>query len=250
VVSLVSRRQSGAPDTIAVVSRTEYGGRTSLVAASRDLWRWDFVARAFADRRERASPFSRALLDMVRGLLAANLGDSFFAYPNRLPLHEAEPITLTIVSPAGLKASSNAQARFRLVTAALDTIVDSVLALHSGAASGTPIVLPRRPRGLYTFSCELLGDLSRYRFADSLRVEEDNSELQAMGQNTTLLGQIARPLEPTDSALHALVALPAASRSRQTTVQTLHVRQTWCLLALILGLFALEWMLRRRLLLD
>jgi hypothetical protein len=90
-----------------------------------------------------------------------------------------------------------------------------------------------------------LGPVQRH-YSDSFYVSSNRQELSAAGQNTVLLDEFALPLPSAEpqSVLKAYTAYSAARRA--TITQNLEIRQGWILLSIILCLFTVEWIARRK----
>jgi hypothetical protein len=70
--------------------------------------------------------------------------------------------------------------------------------------------------------------------------------LSVAGQNTVLLDEFALPLPSADPKV-VFSAYAAHSLARRSTItQNLEIRQGWILLSIILALFTLEWLARRK----
>ena len=114
------------------------------------------------------------------------------------------------------------------------------------------MVLPAREAGLYTYDVSLRRQGEReLAYADTMRIGPDRTEYAVAGQNTTLLEQLARPVEcrtPADMA--ALLTASSGAQARRTVTANLRVEHTWLLLAALAGLFVLEWVVRRVWMLD
>jgi hypothetical protein len=75
--------------------------------------------------------------------------------------------------------------------------------------------------------------------------------LSIQGQNTTLLNQIAVPLDGNDPrALSAVIERDPGLAKNVMNARIYQIKRSWWLWGIIVALFALEWVMRRKYGLD
>lgn len=248
------RREGGParqPDTIPFLAAGSFAGHDAAAVFARGLWRSDFLPLSVA--RERETPaLLNCLTSFVKQRLVANLRDNLAAHPKEAELFERDSITFTVLLPPAFGPSSfsagTAAPRVRFTVASSGKIrFDSWFAVTGMDPENRAVVkLPPLDAGTYTFTCGASVNGAMRSFSDTVYVGASSPELCVQSQNTLLLGEIAAPLRPGNArtVLSAFAARPQGKRL--TVARYFQVRQTWVLLTAIFGLWAVEWILRRK----
>jgi hypothetical protein len=243
----LTKTGSGATDTIELIYTGRTNGTRYIVCAVADLWRWDFLPLAIAPDEERIFAVSSRLITLAGKILANGLSDGLLLYPasaltalDSLRFRIAFPAAVPLHSSVRLACAFSGENNQRYDTSFVMTVTGSV---HQSVC-----IRPLKP-GIWRMEVEALAGKSRYRFADSVAVNEDRSEYMVKGQNRPLLDEIAQPLTLEDDTL------PERFFSRndaaiQPVKETFHISRGWPLLVLIFLFFSAEWILRRVIRLD
>jgi hypothetical protein len=254
----LARRESGPflqADTVPFLAAGSFEGHEAAVVFARGLWRCDFLSISVARERETPALLS-CLVSFAKQRLVANLRDNLAAYPREADLFERDSLPFTVLLPpifdpsaagAGAGASSMELTIRFAVESAGRTCIDSWLPIAGMDPENRALVkLPPLGAGTYAFTCSAIVNGSIRSYSDTMYVGTSSPELSVQSQNTLLLGEIAAPLRPAN-AQAALAAFTIHSQAKRMTVaRYFQVRQTWALLAVIFGLWAAEWIVRRK----
>jgi hypothetical protein len=247
ITARVRKTGSGATDTIDCIYTGRTNGMRYIVCAVTDLWRWDFLPLAVAPDEERIFSISDRLLTLAGQVLSSGLSDGLLLYPagclaasDSLRFHIAFPAAIPIPTSVRLTCAFSGDRNQRYDTSFVITVTGSV---HQSVS-----IRPLEP-GVWRLEAEAMAGKSRYRYSDSVAVNEDRSEYMIKGQNVTLLDEIAQPLNVEDSALPERL-FSRSDAAAQPVKETFHISRGWPLLVLIFLLFGAEWILRRMFRLD
>jgi hypothetical protein len=247
VTAMVRKPGSGAIDTIDCIYTGRTNGMRYIVCAVADVWRWDFLPLAIAPDEERIFSFSDRLLTLAGQVLSSGLSDGLLLYPAKA-LTASDSLRFRIVFPAAVPLPSSVrlacafsgERKVRYDTSFVMTVTGSV---HQSVTFS-----PLEP-GIWRLEVDAMAGKGRYRFSDSVAVNEDRSEYMVKGQNTPLLEEIAQPLNVKDSGWQERL-FSRGDAATQPVKETFHISRGWPLLALIFLLLSLEWILRRSFRLD
>jgi hypothetical protein len=243
------------PDTIPFITVGWFKGHSAIAVAGRGLWRTDFLPLSVA--RESETPaIMQYIAAFVKEQLLENLREGLAVFPGASELYENDSLSLTVLLPPDFYRGESfieapgAGNNFT-VRCAVDSggknILDSAYTLTGLAQRDrSSFMLPPLGAGAYHYTCTMvLGPVKR-QYSDSFYVSANRQELSVAGQNTVLLDEFALPLPSADP--HAVLSAYAAhSLARRATItQNLEIRQGWILLSIILALFTLEWLARRK----
>jgi len=249
IVPVIALTPPQGDDTLAAVYFTVFGGRDVLALAGTGFWLWDFTSRAFTADSAGECAFSNFILDLAKARLVENLSDALHVFPAQLPLNENEPFSCIVSLPSQLRDEKvDVALRFDAAGgASFDTTFPVIPGMHEKAA----VTLPGLSRGTWHMGGRVSSAGRHWSFDDTVTVGADLSEYGVWQQNTMLLDQVARPIAWTDTASLRQITAAAGRQSGETTVERhVRIRQSWPLLLLIGLLLAVEWYVRRRLLLD
>jgi hypothetical protein len=243
------------PDTIPFITVGDFKGHSAVAVAGRGLWRTDFLPLSVA--RESETPaVMQYIAAFVKEQVLENLRENLVAFPGAPELYENDSLPFTVLLPPDFyRAESFVEApgagiNFSVrcsVDSAGKNILDSAYTLVGlEQRDRGSFMLPPLGAGAYHYTCTMaLGPVQRH-YSDSFYVSANRQELSVSGQNTVLLDEFALPL-PSAELKAVLTAYAAHSLARRATMtQNLEIRQGWILLSIILVLFTLEWLARRK----
>lgn len=232
-----------------VLFETRTKGRPHLALPVRGFWQWDF--RPLLLTKNRNTPFSALLVHAMRQFLERNINQSFYCYPVSSPVSESDSVAFRILLPRALAGDDPEKAHVTMVAGATDTIRTGWIECRAAPGATSAFTLPPLEKhGRYRYTCTVNVRGRSLSYTDSLTIAPDDSEFRAQGQNTLLLGQMAHPLN-TGEALERLRTARRMKRSRTgTSTQVIRLEQSWFMLLVLFGLFAMEWVLRRAWSLD
>lgn len=243
------------PDTIPFVTVGGFKGHTAVAVAGRGLWRTDFLPLSIA--RESETPtLMQYVTAFVKEQLLENLRENLVVFPGAPELYENDSLPFTVLLPPDFYrgesfieapgAGNNFSVRCS-VDSGGKKIMDSAYTLVGLVQRDRgSFMIPPLGAGAYHYTCSMtLGPIQRH-YSDSFYVSPNRQELSVAGQNTVLLDEFALPLPSADPKA-VLSAYAAHSLARRATItQNLEIRQGWILLAIILALFTVEWIARRK----
>lgn len=244
-----SRKDSSTIDTLPLLWKGRYRGHPGIALAATGIWRWDFRPLSLRNNRQPFA-FSHALLALVEEYVLKLALQEFYVFPAEPEITESDSLRLEWFLPATATGDRPLTGRFELRSEQGDTLVDTVVTFAATMFDQQTVSLPPQRQGNYAYAATLDMPEGTVRYEDSLHVSVDMSEYRISGQNTLLLGQIARPLECDDSAAFNDFLLGSIRNAPETVTTTLRISQNWYLLGLILLVLSLEWVLRRKLSLD
>ncbi|MBD3314761.1 MAG: hypothetical protein GF344_03155 [Chitinivibrionales bacterium] len=236
--------------TVSLLFEAVHRNDRILVLAARGTWRWDFWPQG-VEGEQTTEKFTDFLMERVIELVETNSNHSFFAYPVESPVYDTDSLKLAVVFPASLRDTSDATLSVVILAENGDTVHRSEKRMNPAGSSPAPLILPPLKAGLYHYECRVPTPTGESSHQDRLRVSADDAELRVTGQNRVLLEQIASPLDLSDTAFARTVTERLVAGRRSSTItRTFHVRQSAYMLALLLGVLAVEWFLRRMWRLD
>jgi hypothetical protein len=244
---LLGKKGSGIPDTVNLIYTGRKDGARHIVCAVTDLWRWDFLPLAVSPDEERIFTVSDRLITLAREVLSSGLSDGLLLYPasrlmtaDSLRFRIAFPASVPVPAPARLSCTFTGENLRQYDTSFTMTITGSV---HQGVT-----IKPLDP-GIWRLETVAVAGKERYRFSDSVAIDDDRSEYMVKGQNIPLLNEIAQPLNVDDSSLQKVV-FTNDDAAIQPIKKTFHISRSWPLLLVLFLLFGIEWILRRSFRLD
>jgi hypothetical protein len=241
----VKSAERGEPEQFPFVYEAYYRKRNVLAVGARGLWRWDFWP--VSQRQEEASgSFADFLLECAERLARSNANQALYVYPDQSPCRETDSLALRFVLPQGV-ATDTTRLRLTLCRATADTVLDTTIVQMPYAGLNRRMMFAPVGDGAYLLRCTAATAEYTAAYADSLRVNTDDSELRVREQNRLLLDQFALPLDPTDSIAVAAFLHSRDGLSRVSATETRHIpiRQSWPLLLALIALFCSEWFLRK-----
>jgi hypothetical protein len=245
----------GRPDTIPFITVGQFKGHSAVAVAGRGLWRTDFLPLSVS-RESEAPTVMQYIAAFVKEQLLENLRENLVVFPGAAELYENDSLPFFALLPPDFFRgetfieSPGAVNSFS-VRCSVDSggkrVIDSTYVLAGLVQRDRgSFMLPPLGAGTYHYTCSIaLGPIQRH-YSDSFYVSANRQELSVAGQNTVLLDEFALPLPSADPQA-VLKAYAAQSLVRRATVtQNLEIRQGWILLSLILALFTVEWLARRK----
>jgi len=253
-MSLRAAKESDRPGSsdIPLFFEAVTGERHTLMFAARGIWRWDFWPKSLAPAREHLA-FTDYIIKRLEELVLFNTNRDLHVYPLISPVYETDSITFKASLPGFMNNLPAVKTAFSVTDTKGDTVFDSVYTIMPILNRSSTLKTPPLKQGVYQYACTVLSGKKRAHFSDSIRISSDNSELRVQGQNMTALKEIARPLEPLSP--HELTDRfrdrnKGSAAMHETVTQTVTINRSWLLLCLIIGFFALEWIIRRAWRLD
>jgi hypothetical protein len=224
----------------------DFKGHSAIAVAGRGLWRTDFLPLSVA--RESETPaILQYIAAFVKEQVIENLRENLLVFPGAPELYENDSLPFTVLLPPdffrgeSFIESPGAINNF-IVRCSVDSggknILDSAYTLAGLVQRDRgSFMLPPLGAGAYHYACSMtLGQIQRH-YSDSFYVSANRQEL---------LDEFALPL-PSSEPQAVLSAYAAHSLARRATItQNLEIRQGWILLSIILALFTLEWLVRRK----
>jgi len=225
--------------------RFSFKGTQSLFCPVRGIWRWDFWPMSSDRAENELFNFSNTLLSLAKELLFDNIADQLILYPAGT-LYETDSAKFLMSLPAAVPIFEPLKLSVQIQND--DTVIDTVLDYHPNGLNRQPLSFPALPQGRYAISSSLKSGAVKAAFADSFTVNKDMSELSVLAQNTQYLQEFASPLDLRDTLgiTHTFDSWVQRSAERNTVTETVRINRTWLLLSLMLLLFAVELILRRR----
>ncbi len=243
---LLRARTEGSPgfDSVPLVVSGVWSRRAYVGISATGFWRWDFGSLPDVTTRGQQSPFSSAVLAVVRERLVTRLTDGMVLFPTAPPLSASRPLHLLALFPPDEDWEARGTLHCVLRGLAGDTLADTTIEV-GGADSRAEISLAPLAEGSYVCAASVSRRRSALHFVDTLQVEPDMTEQQVEGQNTHLLSQFGRHVAPEQASIAQLLQNVQTGVERRAIPVTLRIEPTWQLLLALLLLFSLEWALRR-----
>ncbi|HUI91002.1 MAG TPA: hypothetical protein VLX68_02035 [Chitinivibrionales bacterium] len=243
------------PDTIPFITVGSFKGRSAIAVAGRGLWRADFLPLSVA--RESETPaMMQFIAAFVKNQLLENLRENLAVYPSAAELYENDSLPFSALLPPDFSrggpfiespAAKNSFAVRCVVDSGGKKILDSLYNLTGLVQRDkASFVLPPLAAGAYHYTCSMAPGQVQRHCSDSFYVSVNRQELSVAGQNTVLLDEFALPLSSAEPKAVLQVYAANSLGRRATVTQNLELRQGWVLLSIILSLFTLEWLARRR----
>jgi hypothetical protein len=137
--------------------------------------------------------------------------------------------------------------RFSISGGGTSVKVDTTIKNFMTGSGTVRLAFAPRPAGACRFECRIRFDGGNLEYSDSLIVLENNAELMADDQNTVLLNQFAIPVPLNDTVdfLTFLQTDRQAGPGLSTQRNTVRIRQSAALLAVLFFLMAAEWFIRK-----
>jgi hypothetical protein len=245
----VTRGTASRADSTPVVYAGRFERRSCVVVAARGVWRWDFWPLSLQRGSE---PFgvSARVMAAVKNAVVLAAADAFYAYPEFDRTRDCDSVALRTVFPAQMAEAAQVKVRVRIAGSSGVSVLDTTARVYP-LDNEAVVMLPPLAAGSYAFSVSVSADGRSYTSDDSLRVDPDDSETRSHGQNTAVLDQFARGIDAADTAgWREFLASSMEQAPGGAVSQTVRLGQSWWLLAIVFGLFAVEWVVRRRLELD
>jgi len=222
-----------------------FKGTQSLFCPVRGIWRWDFWPMSTDRAENELFNFSNTLLSLAKELLFDNIADQLILYPAGT-LYETDSAKFMMSLPAAVPVFEPVKLSVQIQND--DTVIDTVLAYHPNGLNRQPISFPALPQGRYAISAALKNGAINAAFADSFTVNKDMSELSVLAQNTQYLQEFASPIDMRDTLgmTHTFDSWIQRSAEKNTVTETVRINRNWLLLGIVLLLFAVELILRRK----
>jgi hypothetical protein len=243
------------PDTLPFITVGGFMGHSAVAVAGRGLWRTDFLPLSVA--RESETPaVMQYIAAFVKEQVLENLRENLVVFPGAPELYENDSLPFTVLLPSdffrgeSFNETPGAGNTFGIrcsVDSGGKKILDSAYSLVGLVQRDRgSFMLPPLCGGAYRYACSMTLGPIKYNYSDSFYVCANRQELSVAGQNTVLLDEFALPLSSaTPKAV--LDAYAAHSLARRATItQNLEIRRGWILLSIILCLFTVEWVARRK----
>jgi hypothetical protein len=246
--ALIQKTSGNGFDTLDLVYTGRFAARPSIVCTVLDEWQWDFLPLAVQTDEERIFSFSDRLLTFTKAIITAGLSDKLLVYP-AARLTAMDSLSFCAAFPAGLPVPSPVRLTCTF-TGERDRSFDTsfVMKVTGGIHEGFRC-RPLDPGG-YRLEVTAVAGKERFAFADSVRVDDDQSEQVISGQNAPMLAEIAQPLDDfSDTSLRERF-FGRNDGAGAPVKETFHFNRTWPLLILIFIVLGAEWLLRRALKLD
>jgi hypothetical protein len=237
-------------DTLPFLLDGSFGGRSCVALAARDFWHMEFLPLGVDQENENGSVL-RDVVAVVREAVVNGLSRAFFAYPLASETTGYDSSAFCFVLPAGMTAPQGASAPGRIglfIRQNGKRILDTVFTAVPGAPSGVQTIrFGALDAGTYSYDATLFFDRKRLTWADTFDVRAGDLELSIQGQNTVLLEQIAAPINANDPrAVSAAIGRDPSPERSATEAKVYQVKRSWLLWGIIVALFSLEWLLRRK----
>jgi hypothetical protein len=246
-ISAVLAQRSPPGDTLPILFSGRIGPHFFIAAASPQIcWRWDFLPLGLS-RDGSSFAFSRLLLSLVKQQLVRSLAEDYVILPDGDAPASGDSAGFRLLLPAEASDSKEAAARFTLYAANNRMLIDTAVTLYPFGRSELPLHLAPLEAGSYRMQSTVTASGSSYAGACSLRVSQSRKEFEIDGQNSLLLSNFARPLQPDNrEEIFQFLSSDDHIRNIAPVIRVFHLRQSWLLLGLLFGLLATEWMVRRR----
>jgi hypothetical protein len=214
-----------------------------FVAAVGGIWRWDFWSQA-SDEAQDSLYMSDLIINHLQDLVEYNKNQTLFAYPALSPIYESDSIRFKIAIPQSFTVRPNRKCLFTITDTANHTIYN--VPIDTLQTADNPLItLPGLEKGMYIYRCAMSGDTGVMYYTDTLTIMANNEEYRVMRQNTLLLNEGATPAAFFDSTASSINSFESIIDGPDTVRQRFHISRSRLLLALIFGLFAVEWALRK-----
>jgi hypothetical protein len=222
-----------------------FKGTQSLFCPVRGIWRWDFWPMSSDRAENELFNFSNTLLSTAKELLFDNISDQLLLYPANT-LYETDSAKFLMSLPAAVPVFEPVKLSVRIQNE--NTVIDTALDYHPHGLNRQPLSFPALPPGSYSISSTLSGGGVKAAFADSFTVNKDMSELSVLAQNTQYLQEFANPLDMADTLgmKHTFDSWEQRSTEKNTVTEIVRIHRNWLLLTIVLCLFAVELVLRRK----
>jgi hypothetical protein len=245
-------RKAAPLDTLPFLAYGGYGGHPAIFCAARNVWAMEFLPLSLDQENETFS-FLEYIVSIAKNQFLKNLNHDFFMYPATSEVNNLDSMVFCIVPPSGIVSAAPQSGSIRFTLSNGNNIpLDTMLRLELSEVSGNQTIRFRPfPAGAYAYKATLSTKDSRFTYADSLFVQDNNLEMSVRGQNSLVLNDIAIPLEMTDTAgLRRALANDVGQEGRGTIFRTVRITHSWGLLAVLFVLLGLEWLVRRKIGLD
>lgn len=217
---------------------------------AKGIWRWDFWPHSSSRNEEQSFAFTKNFGSMLRSLVLSEIANNLFVYPTRSTM-EMDSVRFAVVLPTEIPDASVPPLSIRIEGTDQNAFIDTTVHLKGSNINTYSAVLPPLPPGNYSYTTKIQNKKRVYRFSDSLTIHLDKSEFMINGQNTLLLKELGTPLVVKDSkTIRTFLESLEKENSSHIVSDTFRIKQTWVLLAMLMLLFAAEWILRRIAALD
>lgn len=233
---------SNSRDTLPIVWETMVFDRRIIVCSLVDIWIWDFLPAGFGA----ANPytFSRTILTLIREQAIASASSKFLLYPIKFPITNLDSIRLQTVIPASCMIGDQYETNIAIYDSANNQVNGYGKSGRINPYDNDPITLPPIPTGRYRLAGSLRCNQNIWQFSDSIVINNNDFELQILGQNNPILRQYAQQIS-ADSLTYFFgdTSKPGADILKTTEIS---IHRTWILLVLLLGLIIAELIIRKR----
>jgi hypothetical protein len=245
-------RKAAPLDTLPFLASGVYGNHPALFCAARGLWAMEFLPLSM-DRENETFSFMEYIVSIVKNQFLKNLNRAFFMYPASPEVTNLDTVPFCIIAPSEMVAAGPQSGVVHFILSNKNNIVlDTMFRLELNEALGNQTIRLRPLHaGTYAYMATLSSKGSRFTYADSLFVQDDDLEMSVHGQNALILNDLATPIEMNDSAgLRRALADDIGQESHGTIFRTIRITHSWGLLAVLFVLLGLEWLIRRKIGLD
>ena len=236
-------------DTIDIIFNAEWRKRKIIALAARDFWRWDFWPMSLARSEEQAYSFSDLFINTIKNKLLEQLSDHFFVYPSK-EQRESDSLIFSVSFPSEISISSDIKLTFSLSDFSRKRILDTSFTITNTGSSNQSVSLTGISAGSYLYKCTASSNAKTFTYKDTLYIRPDISEFMITGQNLLFLREIGQDVDLSDSIAISRFIGTKLSAKASATPQSFKLNRSWWMLAAIFLLFAIEWIFRRRELLD
>jgi len=227
-----------------LISLGTFKSHSALRVSFQGLWRWDFWPMSSSRGEEEPFLFSEYLISLCKEMIIARTGSDLLAFPDS-DKSENDSLLFAVSLPSELPLSQSVSLELRLRSSSGKPIHMSISKLTT-TGSLHYIKTPFPPDSILCYEASLKHNNKQFNYQDCFFNKQANRELLVDNQNTSLLNQYAEPLQlQSDSAISSFFT-NLASEQKPLVKQTVPLRRTWWLIALILFLFSIEWYLRKK----
>ena len=245
-------RKAAPHDTMPFLASGAFGNHPALFCAARNVWTLEFLPLS-VDRENETFSFLEYLVSVAQKQFLKNLNRNFFMYPVASEVHALDSVAFCIIAPSEMASAAPHSGVIHCTLSNKNGIaLDTTFYLELNEVSGNQAIRLRPfPVGAYAYKATLSSKDSRFTYADSLFVQDNNLEMSVQGQNTLILNELATPLDMKDTAgFRRALANDVRQESHGTIFRTIRITHSWPLLAVLFVLLGLEWLIRRKIGLD
>ncbi|HAJ79073.1 MAG TPA: hypothetical protein DCO75_04815 [Fibrobacteres bacterium] len=240
-------------DSLPFLLTTNFDNRSALILTARDIWKMEFLPLSVTENE--TSSFLFNITEIARSRLCSGLNRDFFAYPANPEIYEGDSCMFELVLPPEIVQADALLSKSTInfsVSNNSGKLTDTTFIAQDFNASGIQM-LRLRPfqAGTMIYKAILKTGGNNLVVIDTMIVGKNDLEFSIAGQNTSLLNQLAIPLDSTELKKIRAAAIGETFKKKQPgETLTFQIRQSWPVLALIILLFVIEWIVRKKIGLD